>query len=123
MEEVIEEQENHEEYEFYGYLSRDIKSDENKNGVIDWVVANTDLENKYVEEIEDGDFLEVYDSNGKLLLSKIIYRDYDTFYNKEYKRQLYRGMAVRWVPEEIALDYWINLFNNNYRARIFKEKK
>lgn len=111
------------EYEFFGYLNRVIKPDENHNGAVDWVVTNYDEIKEYTEEIEDGDFLEVYDTGGRVQLSKIIYRDYDTFYNKEHRRQLYKGMAVCWVPEEVSLDYWLSLFNNSYRARIIKEVK
>ena len=110
-----------EEYEFFGHLNRTIESDDYGNGVVNWVITNHDLVVNNTKEIEDGDFLEVYDSMGQVKLSKIIYRDHETFYNKSHRRQLYNGMSVSWVPEKVSMDYWLSLFNNNYRARIIKE--
>lgn len=113
--------EENKEYEFFGHLNRVVEADDNQNGVINWVITNHDMTNNNTKEIEDGDFLEVYDSSGRVQLSKIIYRDHETFFNKIHQRQLYNGMAVKWVPEDVSLNYWISLFNNNYRARIIKE--
>jgi hypothetical protein len=111
-----------EEYEFFGFLDKEAIQDDNHNSLIDWRVTDHTLTVNKTREIEDGDYLEVYDSLGRLKLSKIIYRDYDSFYSETHQRQLYAGMAVAWVPEGISLDFWISLFNNNYRAKIVKEK-
>ena len=110
-----------EEYDFYGLLDRHLIEDENRNSLVDWRVTDHSLTVNKTREIEDGDFLEVYDAMGRIVLSKIIYRDYDSFYNENHNKQLYKGMSMAWIPEGVSLDYWISLFNNSYRAKVVKE--
>lgn len=110
------------EEEFFGNLElKTIKNEQNfRDEFVDWVIVDSTLTNNKYREIEDGDWLEVYNTNGQLMLSKNITRDYDTYYNPTYKKQMYGGMAVKWLPKGIDVGYWTRLFSNNCRARIVK---
>lgn len=106
--------------EFFGMTEMKSELDEDNNSCFDWKVTNPEMTVRGTREIEDGDYLEVMDNLGTPLLRKRIYRDYNTYYNKEHRRQLHQGMAIKWAPKGIALDFWINLFANHYRARLIK---
>lgn len=106
--------------EFYGIATYRIEQDENHNGVIQWVVSNPTLTLGHTREIEDGDYLEIVDNNGQIKLSKIIYRDTDSYYNHGHRRQFYNGAGIAWAPMGIAMDYWTGVFNAGYRAKLIK---
>ena len=73
-------------------------------------------------EIEEGDFLEVFDDSGRKVLQKTIERNYDSFYNTGLKRQIYNGTTVAWLPHGIDTGYWFKLFGNGFRARLVKHE-
>jgi len=110
------------ENEFFGLtvMRPELEDTEEHNTSFNWVILNPELTNKNHREIEDGDYLEVSDNVGRMLLQKHIYRDYDTYYNDQHRRQLHNGMAIKWAPRGIALDYWITMFTNGHRARLVK---
>lgn len=113
------------EEEFFGKLEIKLvntdKTRQTHNELIDWVIVNPDSTRNREREIEDGDFLQVFDSNGNVVLNKVITRDYKTLYNQRYGKQLYNGMAVRWLPLGVDTGYWSNLFFSSHRARIVKQ--
>lgn len=111
------------EEEFFGVTSVKPEYDEYHNSQFNWVVLNPEMSAKGEREIEDGDFLEIFDNLGNHLLKKTITRDYKSYYNSQYQRQLHNGMAIKWAPEGIALDYWISIFNRGSRARLLKKGK
>ena len=88
---------------------------------VDWMVVDSTRTLDRSREIEDGDFLQVFDSSGKMLLNKVITRDYKSHYNLRHKRQLYNGMPVKWLAAGIDAGYWVKLFVNRHRARIVKK--
>lgn len=106
--------------EFFGVTVVKSEYDENHNSVFNWVIVNPEITVKNERQIEDGDYLEVFDNLGNYLLRKNIYRDHDSYYNSQHQRQLHNGMAIKWAPKGIALDYWINIFNRGNRARLIK---
>ena len=106
--------------EFFGLAVMLPVQDENNNASFNWVVVNPELTVKNQREIEDGDFLELFDNYGRPLLRKQIYRDYDSYYNHQHRRQLHQGVAIKWAPKGIALDYWMGMFSNQTRARLVK---
>jgi hypothetical protein len=111
----------HEE-EFFGKLDFDLIKDEKtfRPEVIDWIVINPDQSTNRVRRIEDGDFLQVFDPNGRILLNKKITRDYKALFNVRYGKQMYNGMCFKWLPYGIDVNYWYSMFINNHRARIVK---
>lgn len=111
--------------EFFGKLDLDLIRDKQtfRSELVDWVVINPDQTINRMRNIEDGDFLQVFDSNGRMLLNKQITRDYDSLYNPAYKKQMYKGMSVKWLPYGIDTGYWYNMFINNHRARLVKNIK
>lgn len=108
--------------EFYGRLEMNMIHNRVtfNSELIDWVVVDNTKTVDKVREIEDGDFLQVFNTNGQIMLNKVIERDYDSLYNPRYNKQIYNGMAVKWLPYGIDTGYWSRLFANNYRAKIIK---
>lgn len=106
--------------EFFGIAIMQPEYDENQNSSFNWLIVDPEMTLRNKREIEDGDFLEIIDNHGRPLLKKQIFRDYDSYYHSIHKRQLHNGMAIKWAPRGIALDFWINLFRNNNRARLIK---
>ena len=111
------------EFEFYGYLIKRVVTTDDGNELISWRIHNPELTRNNEYEIDDGDYLQVFDRLGKLYFSKIVYRDYDSLYNPRWKKQIYNGMSVEWLPEGVSTDYWFSLFNANNRAMVVKEEK
>lgn len=110
------------EVEFFGQLIMRVLRDPNnsKNELIDWVIVDTQKTVDREREIDDGDFLQVFDGSGNPILSKRIFRDHETLYNPTYRKQIYNGINVAWVPRGIDTGYWVNLFRNQQRARLVK---
>lgn len=108
--------------EFFGKLEMDVIKNKQtfRSEFIDWVVVNPDQTVNRFREIEDGDFLQVFDPMGRLILNKRITRDYNAYFNRRYGKQIYKGFSVKWLPYGIDAGYWYNLFANNHRARIVK---
>lgn len=113
------------ENEFFGKLVLKVVRDENnaRSEYVDWAVVDPDKTVNRERKIEDGDFLQVFDGSGRLLLNKTIYRDYDTLYDHRHGMQLYEGMRVSWLPKGIDTGFWRNQFNNQARARLLKIKR
>lgn len=109
--------------EFFGIATTQVEIDQRNNSSFTWVVVDPEMVVDGKREIEDGDYLEIYNNMGKVLLSKDIYRDYDSYYNPTHQRQLHQGMAISWAPRGIALDFWLNLFRSGSRARLIKKEK
>lgn len=110
------------EVEFFGQLIMKIVRDDNnsKHELIDWVIVDMGKTLDREREIEDGDFLQVFDGGGNPVLSKKIFRDYKALYNPTYRKQIYNGMNIAWAPRGIDTGYWANLFRNQQRARLLK---
>lgn len=108
--------------EFFGILAlKFIRDDNNPNSeYIDWSVVDPEKTVNREREIEDGDFLQVFDDSGRMLMNKYIYRDYDSLYDHRHGMQLYNGMRVSWIPKGIDTGYWKTLFSNQNRARLVK---
>ena len=109
--------------EFYGKLEMKVINNERtfKSELIDWIIVDPTKTIDKVREI--GDFLQVFNTNGEVMLNKVITRDFNSLYNPRYGKQIYNGMAVKWLPAGIDTGYWSKLFYNNYRARIVKSAK
>lgn len=105
--------------EFYGHLFKIYDTD----NVQYWAVVDQTQQNihKNKEFIQDGDFLEVYDTSGRIILSKTITEDYDTFYDTMHKCQLMGGIEIAWAPKGVDIGYWDSLFNNRYRAKLTRD--
>jgi len=110
------------EEEFFGKLIlKVVRDDKNPNKeYVNWVVVDTEKTVDREREIEDGDFLQVFDGSGRLMLNKIIYRDYDSLYDHRHGMQLYNGMRVGWLPTGIDTGFWKSLFLDQARARLLK---
>lgn len=115
--------------DFYGRLTMDVVGENTYIsggtratfvGKVRWVLRDDTKINQNVWEIDDGDYLEVYDNMGKICFSKRIVRDLDSHYNRGLKKQIYRGTTVSWLPEGVDAGFWFSLFNNRYRARLIK---
>jgi len=106
--------------EFFGQATYDIIQDHDNNSKISWVIKNPELTLGHTRQIDEGDYLEIVDNFGNLKLQKVIYHDTESYYNPTHRRQLYNGACIAWAPRGVALDYWIGLFNNRFRAKLIK---
>lgn len=104
--------------EFFGRLAQ-----EPENKTVKWVVRDDTKVNHNVRDIEDGDFLEVYDDMGRTVFSKHIIEDYDSHYNMRYKKQIFKGTPVKWLPYGVDAGFWSNMFGNRFRARVVKQEQ
>jgi len=113
------------EEEFFGKLVLKVVRDNNNSNreYVDWVIVDPQLTVNKEREIEDGDFLQVFDSSGRLMINKKIYRDYESLYDVRHGMQLYNGMRVSWLPKGIDTGFWRNRFAEQCRARLVKLKR
>jgi len=117
--------------EFYGNLTMGVVGDnEYINGnqtkvssKVRWIVRDESKINQNVREIEEGDFLEVYDGMSRTVFSKNIIKDFDSFYNVALKKQIYKGTTVEWIPYGVDAGFWFNMFAGRYRARLVKHEQ
>lgn len=106
--------------EFHGIATYEIIPDNNMNGQLNWIIKNPEMTVGNTSQIEDGDYLQIFDNMGNIKLQKTIYRDTDSYYNPNLNKQLYNGINIAWAAKGIAMDFWFNVFNSNFRAAIIK---